>query len=86
MKIPFLVLVSLWFLGPLSVAQPASRELTPGFDPQECDDLLRLNNALAANDAYFQDLTDEGPYDHHNPKSYRYLLRQYYTGFDESIF
>jgi len=41
---------------------------------------------LTANDAYynyFQDLAKEGPYYHHNPKAYRYLLRQYYSGLAE---
>lgn len=32
---------------------------------------------------YFQDLAKEGPYYHHNPTTYRYLLRQYYTGLAE---
>lgn len=38
---------------------------------------------LMTNEAYvdyFQDLAREGAYYHHNPKTYRYLLRQYYEG------
>lgn len=41
---------------------------------------------LMVNDAYFsyfQELAKEGPYYHHNPKTYRYLLRQYYSGLPE---
>ncbi|MFC3199062.1 lipase family protein [Parapedobacter deserti] len=38
---------------------------------------------LVVNESYFNEfrgLAKQGPYYHHNPKTYRYLLRQYYPG------
>jgi len=32
---------------------------------------------------YFKELAKEGPYYHHNPTTYRYLLRRYYAGLAE---
>ncbi len=65
-----------WLSGGISVAQTSSHRLAPGFDPQECDDMLRLNFA-------FLDTTPGNQFDHFLP-SHRFVYRSENIGLDNA--